>query len=244
MVLSLNSIRAFLAALLVPLSASATLAQPLLAPAEVVLYISPALKSTAFLGPLICMLKRVLIAPVETVRLDIAFSREMYATRTQLDVEKVAQHFHQVTAKDGGPQSFKYLLLPHDLKAPKLNYVFSTSFGNHTTAFHVGVVSTARLVGPTRDRQHGPDVTTARAYKLILKSVARLSGYQGPDRCVLDFPRNLDELDQKSHEFCPADREALVAAKILKSEERESGDCAPVAEKVPKRSLIADLRAR
>ena len=216
-----------------PANAQAQSTSQLVVPAEVVLYAPPALKSRDFIQPLVCALKRVLVAPVETEALDISFSRDMMATRTQLDVEKVGNHFLQTTAKDGTNLSFKYLLLPYDLKAQGLNYVFSTSFGNNTTSYHFGVVSTARLDvdDPLREHHKGAAITALRVYKLILKSIARVAGLGSPERCILAFPRSLPELDQKSAEFCPEDRTALVAAGILKSDERDTGDCIVVSER-------------
>jgi hypothetical protein len=76
-----------------------------------------------------------------------------------------------------------------------------------------------------------------RAYKLILKSIARLAGLTSPDACVLAFPRSLEKLDRKSSDFCPDDRAALIAAGILKSRERQDGlegtDCVVISQRVP-----------
>jgi predicted Zn-dependent protease len=207
----------------------------IVSPVEVVLYVPPALKSRDFIGPLVCALKRVLVAPVYTLKIDMAFDRSMLATASQYDVEKTADRFKQVTAHDGGRLTFKYLLLPYDLKAPALNYVFATSFGNQTTPYRVGVISTARLdvSDPTREHHTGADITALRVYKLMLKSIARLAGLASPDRCVLVFPRNLDELDRKSAEFCAEDHDALVAADVLKGQEADTGDCIAVSQRRP-----------
>jgi predicted Zn-dependent protease len=70
------------------------------------------------------------------------------------------------------------------------------------------------------------DVTGDRLYKLMLKSVALLAGLR-TNGCVMAFPRNLPELDQKAAEFCPDDRAALVAAGILK--DKPFGACSTVA---------------
>lgn len=232
------------AAALVPLAglpAGAQSSAGLIAPSEVIIYVPPSLKSRAFLTPLVCALKRVLIARVETAALDLSFTAEMRATTTQLDVAKVANRFLAITTTPGASTSFKYLLLPYDLKAQGLNYVFATSFGNQTTAYHVGIISTARLDVSNSPREHrdAAAITAQRVYKLMMKSIARLAGLKAPDRCVLMFPRSLDELDQKSDKFCPADHETLVTAKILKPEEEDTGDCLVVAERKPHRSLLS-----
>lgn len=208
----------------------------LVAPAEVVLYIHSDLKSTDFVQPLVCALQRVLTAPVSTQSLTLPLGPELLAAPAQFDVGKVADRFIRATAKDGTPPSFKYLLLPFDLKADGLRYVFATSFGNETTPYHVGVLSTIRLdVGDPRQWHHqGFEITTLRTYKLMLKSIARVAGLRSPDACVLAFPRSLEELDQKSSEFCPSDHAALVAGGILKEKESQQGnDCLDIALKAP-----------
>jgi predicted Zn-dependent protease len=210
----------------------------LVVPAEVVLYIQSDLKSTDFVQPLVCALQRVLTAPVSTQSLDLPLGREFQATPTQFDVAKVADRFIRTRAREGTQPSFKYLFLADDLKADPWRYVFATSFGNETTPYHVGIVSTARLdISDPKQRHHeGFEITAQRAYKLVLKSIARLAGLHSPDACVLAFPRSLEELDRKSFEFCPADRAALVTAGILKEKESQQGnDCLDIAHDAPTR---------
>ncbi len=204
----------------------------LIAPTEVVLYIQSELKSTDFIQPLVCALQRVLNAPVSTQTLDLPLGPELLATAAQFDVAKVADRFIRATAADGGSQSFKYFLIPFDLKAEPWRYVFSTSFGNGRTSYHVGIVSTARLDtgNPRQQQHHGGEITAMRAYKLILKSIARVAGLRSPEACILSFPRSLDELDRKSSDFCPDDRAALVAAGILRPKEGQEGpDCTAIS---------------
>jgi len=214
----------------------------LVAPAEVVLYIHSDLKSTDFVQPLVCALQRVLAAPVSTQVLNLPLGPELRATPTQFDVTKVADRFIRTTASEGTRPSFKYLLLPFDLKTDGLHYVFATSFGNETTSYHAGVISTARLdLGdPTHAHHQGFEITALRTYKLILKSIARVAGLRSPDACVLAFPRSLEELDQKSSEFCPSDHMVLVAGGILKEKESQQGnDCLDIAQ-----DLLTNIRAR
>jgi predicted Zn-dependent protease len=217
----------------------------LVAPAEVVLYIQSDLKSTDFVQPLVCQLQRVLTAPVATQTIDLPLGGELLATPTQFDVGKVADRFIRATAADGVAPSFKYLLIPFDLKAEPWRYVFSTSFGNEKTPYHAGVVSTARLdLGdPRRSHHQGSEITAMRAYKLVLKSIARVAGLASQDACVLAFPRSLEELDRKSPEFCPNDRATLVAAGILKAEAAQEGkDCVAVSQRAPANRLMATAR--
>jgi predicted Zn-dependent protease len=214
----------------------------LIAPSGVVLYIHSDLKSTDFVQPLVCALQRVLVAPVSTQVLDLPLGPELRATSTQFDVGKVANLFLRATAAEGAAQSFKYLLVPYDLKAEPWHYVFSTSFGDATTPYHAGVVSTIRLdvADPRRPHHEGADITATRAYKLILKSIARVAGLKSPDACVLVFPRSLDELDRKSSEFCPNDRATLVNAGILKAEEAQEGkDCMAISQREPASAHLA-----
>jgi predicted Zn-dependent protease len=198
----------------------------LIAPAEVVLYIHSDLKSTDFVQPLVCALQRVLAAPVSIQTVTLPLGPELRATRTQFDVTKIADRFIRATATEGNQPSFKYLLLPFDLKAEPWHYVFASSFGNETRPYHVGIMSTARLDSgdPTQPQQQGAKLTAVRLYKLILKSIARVAGLRSPDACVLAFPRSLEELDRKSSEFCPGDHAALVAAGILRSTEALEGE--------------------
>ncbi len=214
----------------------------MVAPAEVVLYIQSDLKRTDFVHPLVCALQRVLTAPVSVQALDFPLGPELLATPTQFEVSKVADRFIERTASEGNAPSFKYLLIPFDLKVEAWNwrYAFSTSFGDAATSYHVGVVSTARIFAGNRGLKSPWDdeITATRAYKLILKSIVNVSGYRNAGGCILKTPLSLEELDQKSSEFCPDDRAALVAAGILKDNEEQNGpDCTTVRQ----RSLPAPL---
>ena len=202
----------------------------LMAPNEVVLYTHVQLKSTDFVEPLVCALKRVLVAPVTVQNLDLPLGSELRASPSQYDVSKIAGRFSQATASDGASRTFKYLLVPYDMKDAQFRFVFATSFGDATTVHHVGVVSMARIEvnDPQLSRRLRAEIAALRAYKLILKSIARLSGFPDAQRCILAFPRTLDELDRKSSEFCAQDHAVLVAAGILKSE--ESAGCVYVSE--------------
>jgi predicted Zn-dependent protease len=112
-----------------------------------------------------------------------------------------------------------------DLKAAPFRYVFALSFGDQTTPYHAGIVSTARLgfSDPLLAHRDAANLTATRVYKLVLKSIARVAGYQKPEGCILAFPRDLSELDHKPGEFCPEDRSKLVEAGILKTQ--ESDEC-------------------
>jgi predicted Zn-dependent protease len=223
-------------------SASSAPAQELVAPAEIALYIHADLKSTDFVQPLVCALQRVLTASVTTQIMDLPLGSELLATPTQFDAGKVADRFIRATAANADSRSFKYFFIPYDLKADPWRYVFSTSFGNEKTPYHLGVLSTARLDpgNPRRAHRQGSEITAMRAYKLVLKSIARVAGLKSPEACILAFPRNLEDLDRKSREFCPDDRATLVKAGILKSNEGQEGtDCIAISQWAPANLLAA-----
>jgi predicted Zn-dependent protease len=179
---------------------------------EVLLYVHSDLKSTGFVEPLVCALRRVLVAPVNAA-------------------DKIAARVVAATAAEGGAGTFKYLLHPYDMRDGQFRYVFATSYANAAPPYHVGIVSMARLdpTDPEIPRARRAEIGATRAYKLILKSIAILAGLPNTGGCILAFPRTLEELDRKPAEFCPADREALVAAKVLKAE--ESAGCVYVSER-------------
>jgi predicted Zn-dependent protease len=199
---------------------------------EVVLYVHEDLKRKDFIQPLICALRRVLVAPVDVADIDLPLGSDLMSTPTQFDVGAVASRFIGATEAEGGAQTFKYLLHPYDMKEWRFRFVFAaSSYGNAPPPYHVGIVSMARLDvnDASRTRAEVAQISAGRAYKLILKSVAQLAGLTDTGGCILAFSRTLEELDGTSAEFCPADREALVAAKVLKPE--ESGGCMYVSER-------------
>ena len=214
--------RYWLAAILALLAGPVS-AQKLLAPDEIVIYVHKDMKNTDFVEGLICELGRVLVPPVRATATDLPLLPSYLATRTQFDVDKLLPPFARATAS--GERIFRYLYVPYDLKASGLNYVFANTDIEGDT---VAVMSPIRLIpresGLTRKRVS--DVTGDRLYKLMLKSVALLSGLR-TNGCVMMFPRSLDELDHKPAEFCPNDRAALIAAGVLK--EKPFGACSTVA---------------
>jgi predicted Zn-dependent protease len=164
------------------------------------------------------------VPPVRSETIDMRYTQADLATRSQLRVESVGPAFDRATT---GKQAnaFRYLILPYDLKADGLNYVFANTFLDGSA---IGIMSTIRLVPrePSLTRKRISDVTGDRLYKLMLKSIALLAGLR-TDGCIMKFPRTLEELDGKPAEFCPADRVALVAAGVLK--DKPHGACNVVA---------------
>jgi predicted Zn-dependent protease len=205
-------------------STPASAQQRLVPPDDVVIYLHASLKDTDFAEGLVCELSRVLMAPVRATSIDLPFSREQLATATQLDAVKVGRSFADATADQPG-RTYRTLILPYDLKADGVNFLFAfTPIDGHT----VSVMSIIRLVPSDRglSRKRVSDIVGDRLYKLMLKSVAVLSGLRGGG-CVMAYPRRLEELDAKAAEFCAADHAALVEAGVLKA--RPFGACNTVA---------------
>lgn len=178
-----------LVAVLAFFTAGAAAAQPrLAAPDEVVIYLHPSLKDADFVEGLVCELGRVLVAPVRATTLDLPLTRDLLATPSQLDADKVVPLFARAT--DGEPgRRFRYLILPHDLKVSGLNYVFANT---PIDGGNAAVISVIRLVPTERglSRKRVSDITGDRLYKLMLKSLAVLGGLRSGG-FVMAFPRSL-----------------------------------------------------
>lgn len=204
-------------------------------PREIALHVHADLQQRDFMGPLLCALRRAIAVPVTTRDIDVALQGAQ-ATPAQLDVDKVAALFDWASAGYPAP-TFRYLLIPHDMKKPTNSYAFAWTY-HHATRL-LGIVSTARIEAkPTSGNFRQPaNVTAARAYKLILKSVGRLAGLENNDSCLLNLSSTVADLDQKSREFCPDDRDRLVAAGVLKPQEEDNGDCAVSSERRDGRQL-------
>jgi len=225
-----------------PAAISDAQAQTLSAASEVVLYVHSEMKRTEFVDRLECALRHVLVAPVSTQELKLVLGRDLQASPTQLDTQKLAKAFAQATANEGGPRTFKYLFLPFDLKEAQLPFVWNSSFVDTKNSIHVGIMSTARLDPPSPNHpdEQNSSRTTYRLYKLILKSVARLAGLKDPNSCVLGRVRTVEELDRQPAEFCPNDRATLVEAGIVKPEQDVGTACALMSlQSSPSLNLLA-----
>lgn len=206
---------------------------PLAAPQEVVLYVHADLEDDAFVDPLVCELSRVLVAPVRAQPIQLAIGADLMASASQLDVEKVAVRLLQATVHDDGKRTYRFLLVPYDLRGGPYRYVFGASFG---APYNNGVVSTARIA-PDRNGLMGSQatqVTVGRAYKILVRYVAQLAGLRNSNGCVLAMPRGLEELDHKPATFCDGDQAALVDGGVLKPRP-SGGACSPVASRATDR---------
>jgi predicted Zn-dependent protease len=203
----------------------------LVAPREVALYVHAEFKNTAFIEPLVCSLRRVLVAPVEARTLSLSLDREMLATPTHFDAVKVAEKFGRATAT-ADSRTFRYFLMPYPIKNPRYPNPASTGFGKGSKPYHIGVIATARLeesIDPSLSQRARAELIALRTYKVLIKLIVENAGM--PDdlqHCVLAQSRNLEDLDRKPAEFCPQDQATLVEAGILKA--KESDGCFYVSE--------------
>lgn len=202
-------------------------AQTLFPPGEVVIYVHAGIRNTDFVEPLVCSLTKILAVPVRAKALQLTLAPSMKETSTQFSPRKIAGPFLQATSGDSDQaRPYRYLILEEDLVSKPLNYVFAETYGG-PGPHNLSIVSVARLApdGSRLTRRQVADTTERRVYKLMLKSIAILSGLKS-EGCVMAFPRSLQELDLKSAEYCPEDGKALVSARVLK--ERPSESCSTV----------------
>ena len=199
-------------------------ARALVPPGEIVIHVNNDVRNTGFVEPLVCELAKVVQPPVRARKVDVALTDDLLESGTQYSPRKIVQRFAAATAGESElPNPFRYLILDHDLKVPQLNYVFAETYRPP-----LSVISVTRLapnVEPYVAKRAAVEITLPRVYKLMLKSVAAMAGLQGTG-CVMMVPRSVGELDAKPSEYCPDDRAALVAAKVIK--ETPSTTCANV----------------
>jgi len=209
-------------ALLLTFVAGDACAQRLSTPGEVVIFVHKEMPNTDFVEPLVCALSKVLRVPVRARTIDLSLTTDLLEASPQYSPRKIATRVAQATATDSEhAMPFRYFFLDRDLKSPASSrYAFIESYH---APLNVGVLSVARLApaGAGLDRKQIADMTQLRVYKLMLKSIGRMSGLRS-DGCVLLLSRSVEEIDTKASEFCPPDRAALVAAKVLKEKPSES----------------------
>lgn len=108
-------------------------------------------------------------------------------------------------------------IIDDDIQLKPAKFNFAASAGGASTAFHVSLVSLARLQETDRHgRDISPERTAVRVFKLIAKNVARLAGYSSSTLCLFGFPANLRELDALPESFCEPDLSSLSAAGIAR----------------------------
>lgn len=202
------------------LAAAGASAQSLVPPGEIVIYVNSDVRNTEFVEPLVCELKKLVVAPVRARNIDIAITDDLIEAGRQYSPRKLVDRFRLMTERESElPNPFRYLLVDHDLKVPELRYVFAETYRPP-----MSVISVTRFtpnVDPRAAKQ-AADIIMARVYKLMVKSVAIMAGLRS-NGCVMAFPNSLPELDAKSSEYCADDRAALAAARVIK--EMPSTNC-------------------
>lgn len=212
-----------LPALLLMATAGSASAQRIIPPGEIVIYVNGDVRNTEFVEPLVCELSKVVQAPVRARKIEVPLTDDLLESGRQYSPRKIVPKFVAATMGEvQKPNAFSYLIVDHDLKVPELNYVFAETYSPPVSV--ISVTRLAPVVEPTVAKR-AAEITMVRVYKLMLKSVAVMAGLRSSG-CVMAFPRSLPELDAKASDYCPDDRAALVAAKVIK--EMPSASCGNV----------------
>ncbi len=184
-------------------------AADLVAPAGIVLHVSPAITDQRFLPALLAELGRSLAPPVRTV--DATYDPQgLRGMLGSIDGNALAQGFGASIDWERAGRDMQVLLLADDIRIPPARFNFAVSMRHPQADRRVIVVSVSRLM----DRD--PRATAERIARMIVKNTARLSGLFDSDRCVMGFPRSRDELDAMPLGFCEPDLSALIRAGIAR----------------------------
>lgn len=201
-------------ALVLSVTAAGASAQQIHPPGEIVIHVSSDVRNTEFVDPPACELSKVVQAPVRARKIDIALTKDLLESGRQYSPRKIAARFRaQTDGESELPNPFRYLIVDHDLMVPELRYLFAETYQPPMSV--ISVSRLAPIVEPHGAGRAAIETIMPRVYKLMLKSVAFMSGLRSSG-CVMSFPDNLSELDAKPSEYCADDRAALVAAKVIK----------------------------
>lgn len=189
----------------------------LMRPRAVVLHVHAGIADQRFVPILGQQLQKGLAVPVHTLATDFDLT-SLRPAIGKIDAAQLVESVIRNVDWTRHAQTVQVLVIGDDMRLPPANYNFAVSNGTPATPHHVVVVSLARLqeheiIGGADAH---PDRTAERAAKMILKNVARVSGYAHSDRCVFAFPRNIDELDAIPAGYCEPDLAALIAAGIAR----------------------------
>jgi predicted Zn-dependent protease len=211
-------------ALAAPQSAGAQPAAPasaMMRPVGVTLHVHQEIADQRFLALLLRRLEATLAAPVtlEVARFDIPPFR---GPTRQVEAPVLMESLVRAIDWNAEAGRVHVLLIGSDMRAQPANFNFAFSAGTAATPFHLSIVSLARLqvVAGTGTVDRDPARTAERAFKMIVKNVARVAGYGGSGLCLLGFPRSLAELDALPQSFCEPDVSALTTAGILRAPAR------------------------
>lgn len=210
---------ALLSAVCCPVLAYAASDAPgrLLQPAAVVIHVHDEITDQRFVPLLVARLARTLAPAIRTsaAKIDLAPFRLWIGA---IDAHALLDAFAGRFDWQRDPAAIQIVIIDDDIRLKPSRFSFAASAGDAGTPFHLSIVSLARLQRLAGDgrRDSNPDRTAERAFKLIAKNVARLSGYGGSTLCLFAFPRSLAELDATPESFCEPDLAALVAAGIAR----------------------------
>ena len=128
-------------------------------------------------------------------------------------------HAYASTAVDwrGQISMMHFFIHNQDMRLSPARYNFAVAIGDATTAFHLGIVSIARLqeVGLLEDGDPDPVLTASWVFKLVAKNTAKMAGYRSSRLCLFAFPNSLPALDSMPESFCEPDSGRLVEAGLL-----------------------------
>lgn len=198
------------------------LAAELVAPAGIVLHVSPAITDQRFLPLLLAELGRTLVPPSRAV--DAAYDPvELRSMLGTMDGAALARGFGASIDWAAAGRDMQVLLLPDDIRIPPARFNFAVSMRHPQVDQRVIVVSLSRLMdrglmdrGLIDRADRDPSATAERIARMIVKNTARLSGLLDSDRCVMGFPRSREELDAMPLGFCEPDLSALARAGIAR----------------------------
>lgn len=190
----------------------------LMRPRAVVVHVHADIVDQRFLPELTQRLQKGLAPPVHV--LSTSFDLQpLRSTIGAMDAAALIETLARSIDWSQHAQTVQVLLIKDDMRLRPANFNFAASNGTPTTAHHVVVVSLARLqdraIAGGEDKH--PPITAERVAKMILKNVARVSGYAQSDRCVFAFPRNVAELDAAPAGFCEPDLSILISAGIART---------------------------
>ena len=210
-------------------------------PSEIIIYIHPEVTDRDFVGPLVCELEKVLVAPVSAKDLPLLLGSDLKATQTQLDATQVAYRFRQATMAEGDISAFKHFIMAQDITVRPYNYLFASTFGIDGETSPLQIISTARIASRYSKPPTAAQIalTTQRLYKIIIRSIVQSTGNASLSGCVMSFANSIVEHDRKSSDFCAPDRAHLVHQGVLR--EREIDGCQAVAQG-KSRGLVSFLR--
>lgn len=214
--------RYLLAAIFALLAGPAVAQVPGVVPRDILIYVHSDMPNTDFVDPLVCALKKTLVAPVRAERFVLPIDTSLLGSLSELSSEKVLGRLYQQTGPYAGTVMF--LLVPYPVLSQG-RPVFGSNFG---APYNKAVVSISSLAALPRGATPAQttDAIVRRAYKVLLRYVGQIGGFWSNNDCIMKMPHGLAELDAKSTEFCADDRANLVAAGVLKSV--PSADCSSV----------------